>query len=60
MHLITPGFSDRLYVRLSQVNICWGIVRARYVKTAQKVSLFGLIRHHFAVFSVLNKAESDF
>jgi hypothetical protein len=30
-------------------------------KTAQKASLLiGRIRHHFAVFSVLYKAESDF
>jgi hypothetical protein len=47
-------------VKLSQFKICWGIVRARYVKTAQKASLFGRIRHHFAVFPALYKAESDF
>jgi hypothetical protein len=40
--LITPVFSDRLYVKLSQFKICWEVVRAQYVKMAQKASLFGL------------------
>jgi hypothetical protein len=54
-------FNDRLYVKLSQFTICWGIVQARYVKTAQRASLFGRIRHHFALkVSALYKAESDF
>jgi hypothetical protein len=47
-------------MKLSQFKICWGIVRARYVKTAQKASLFGQIRHHFAVFPVLYNDESGF
>jgi hypothetical protein len=47
-------------MKLNQFKICWGIVRAQYVKTAQKASLFGRIRHHFAGFSVLYKAESGF
>jgi hypothetical protein len=58
MYWITPGFTNRLNVKLSQFKTCWGIARARYVKTAQKASLFCgyvIILQFFRFSTKLNK-----